>query len=58
MAEVVWTTLRLAAVATAILLALATPLAWWLARRPSLLKDAVAAVCALPLVLPPTVIGF
>ena len=58
MEQVVWTTLRLAAVTTALLLALATPLAWWLARRPSLLKDAVVAVCALPLVLPPTVIGF
>ncbi|HUO22126.1 MAG TPA: molybdate ABC transporter permease subunit [Caulobacteraceae bacterium] len=58
MAEVVWTTLRLAATTTVLLLLLATPLAWWLARRPAWWKEAVAAVCALPIVLPPTVIGF
>lgn len=58
MTEVIWTTVRLAAVTTVILLVLATPLAWWLARRPSAWKDAVAALCTLPLVLPPTVIGF
>ncbi len=58
MAEVVWTTLRLAATTTVLLLLLATPLAWWLARRPALWKEIVAAVCALPIVLPPTVIGF
>ena len=58
MAQVIWTTVRLAAVTTTVLLILATPLAWWLARRPRWWKDAVAAVCTLPLVLPPTVIGF
>lgn len=58
MQEVVWTTIRLAAVTTVLLLLLATPLAWWLARRPSWWKEVVAAVCALPIVLPPTVIGF
>ena len=51
-------TLRLAAVVTALLLILGTPLAWWLARTRSPLKGAIAAVVALPLVLPPTVLGF
>jgi molybdate transport system permease protein len=51
-------TLQLAAVTTAILLLLGTPLAWWLARTRSRTKAAVEAVVALPLVLPPTVLGF
>lgn len=51
-------TLALAAVTTAILLVIGTPVAWWLARTRSVLKGAVGAVVALPLVLPPTVIGF
>ena len=51
-------TLRLAAVTTIILLAVGTPIAWWLARSPRAWKEAVAAVVALPLVLPPTVLGF
>jgi len=51
-------TLRLAAVTTAILLLIATPLAWWLSRSHNRLKPAVEAVVALPLVLPPTVLGF
>jgi len=50
--------LRLAAVATAVLLALGTPLAWWLARTRSVLRPAIEAIVALPLVLPPTVLGF
>jgi len=54
----IWLTLKLATVVTALLLALGTPVAWWLARTRSRLKHAVAAVVALPLVLPPTVIGF
>ena len=58
MAQVIWTTVRLAGVTTVILLLLATPLAWWLARRPSWWKDVLSAICTLPLVLPPTVIGF
>jgi len=41
-----------------ILLALGTPLAWWLARSRSLWKEALAAIVAMPLVLPPTVLGF
>jgi molybdate transport system permease protein len=51
-------TLELAAVTCALLLALGTPLAWWLARTRSRAKAWVAATVALPLVLPPTVLGF
>lgn len=51
-------TASLAALTTVLLLLLGTPMAWWLARTRSRLKGAVAAVVALPLVLPPTVIGF
>ncbi len=58
MAEVVWLTLKLATVVTVLLLALATPLAWWLARGRSVLKPVVGALVALPIVLPPTVLGF
>ena len=53
-----WLTLHLALVTTAILLVLGTPISWWLARTTSRLKPAVEAVTALPLVLPPTVLGF
>lgn len=49
---------RLAACTTVVLLVLATPLAWWLAHTRSRWSAAVGAVVALPLVLPPTVIGF
>lgn len=52
------TTLALAALTTLVLLALGVPLAWWLARARSRLAIAVEAVVALPLVLPPTVLGF
>jgi molybdate transport system permease protein len=51
-------TLRLAVVTTAVLVALALPLAWWLARSRHPLRHIVEALVALPLVLPPTVIGF
>ncbi len=53
-----WLTLRLAAIVTVLLLILGTPLAWWLARTRSRLAPMVEAVTALPLVLPPTVLGF
>lgn len=53
-----WLTLHLAAVTTLILFLLGTPLAWWLAKTRSRLKPAVEALTALPLVLPPTVLGF
>ena len=51
-------TLKLAFVVTALLLALGTPLAWWLAHTCSRWKAPLAALIALPLVLPPTVLGF
>ena len=54
----VWLTIRLAALVTALLLVIGTPIAWWLARTRSPLKGPVGAVVALPLVLPPTVLGF
>jgi molybdate transport system permease protein len=50
--------LRLAGVTTAILLVIGTPLAWWLARSRARVRPVVEAVVALPLVLPPTVLGF
>ena len=51
-------TFRLAATTTVLLLLLAAPLAWWLAQTRSRWRAPVAAVVALPLVLPPTVLGF
>ncbi|HDY97345.1 MAG TPA: molybdate ABC transporter permease subunit [Pseudomonas sabulinigri] len=54
----IWLTLQLASITTVLLLLLGTPLAWWLARTRSWLKAPIGAVVALPLVLPPTVIGF
>jgi len=54
----VWLTLKLASVTTCLLLLIATPLAWWLAHSRRWYKGPVAAVVALPLVLPPTVLGF
>jgi molybdate transport system permease protein len=51
-------TLQLAAVTTVILLLVGTPLAWWLANSRGAAHSAVAAVTAMPLVLPPTVLGF
>lgn len=53
-----WLTLQLAGVTTVILLVLCTPLAWWLANSRSMPKVMVESVVALPLVLPPTVLGF
>lgn len=50
--------LSLAAITTGVLLILGTPIAWWLTRTRSAWKEPVAAVVALPLVLPPTVLGF
>ena len=51
-------TLRLAAVSTALLLLLGVPLAWWLARSTSRWREVVSALVTLPLVLPPSVLGF
>jgi molybdate transport system permease protein len=53
-----WLTLKLASLVTALLLLVGTPVAWWLARTKSWWRRPVAAVVALPLVLPPTVLGF
>ncbi|HKT53928.1 MAG TPA: molybdate ABC transporter permease subunit [Caulobacteraceae bacterium] len=58
MSDVILTTLALASVTTALLLVLATPLAWWLSQRTSRWKEIIAAFTALPIVLPPTVLGF
>jgi molybdate transport system permease protein len=57
-AEAILLTLKLATVVTALLLLIGTPIAWWLSTTRSRWKGPVAAVVALPLVLPPTVIGF
>jgi len=54
----VWLTVRLAGITVVLLLVVCLPLAWWLARTRSRLKIPVEAVTALPLVLPPTVLGF
>jgi len=56
--RVVWVTAKLAAVTTLVLLLGGTPLAWWLTRTRSRLRPLVEAAVALPLVLPPTVLGF
>jgi len=56
--QALWVTLRLAGLATLLLLLLGTPLAWWLARTHNWLRSPLEAVVALPLVLPPTVLGF
>ncbi|WP_419251866.1 molybdate ABC transporter permease subunit [Caulobacter sp. ErkDOM-YI] len=58
MLSVLWLTVKLAGITTILLLILATPLAWWLARGRSNLRPVVGAVVALPIVLPPTVLGF
>ena len=51
-------TVALAAVTTLVLLIIATPIAWWLSRGRDLIRDIATAVFALPIVLPPTVLGF
>jgi molybdate transport system permease protein len=56
--QAVWLTLKLASVTTLFLLLISTPLAWWLAHSSKWYKGVVAALVALPLVLPPTVLGF
>ncbi len=57
-AGAIWLTLKLATLTTVLLLITGTPLAWWLARTRSVFKNTVRTLVALPLVLPPTVIGF
>ena len=56
--QAIWLTLKLASITTAILLVIATPVAWWLAHTRSAWKGPVGALVNLPLVLPPTVLGF
>lgn len=56
--QALWLTLRLAAVVTFILLLVGTPIAWWLARTKRWWKGPIGALVALPLVLPPSVLGF
>src|SRR5690554_5104687 len=56
--EPVWLTLKLATLTTAVLLVVGTPIAWWLARSNHWMRQPIAAIVALPLVLPPTVLGF
>jgi molybdate transport system permease protein len=56
--QAIWLTIKLAGIVTAILLVVGAPIAWWLARSTSKWKGAVGAVVALPLVLPPSVLGF
>ncbi len=56
--QAIWLTLQLASLTTACLLLIATPLAWWLARSRSPLRAPVGAVVTLPIVLPPSVLGF
>jgi molybdate transport system permease protein len=58
MIEPVLLSIELAFVSTLVLLVVGTPIAWWLARSRSLWKEVVASIVALPLVLPPTVLGF
>jgi molybdate transport system permease protein len=58
MLDVAWLTIKLAGITTILLLIAATPLAWWLARGRSRWKAPVGALVALPIVLPPTVLGF
>ena len=54
----IWLTLQLAGATTAVLVVLGTPLAWWLATTKARAKPVVEALTAMPLVLPPTVLGF
>ena len=54
----IWLTLKLASLVTLILLLVCTPAAWWLARTQSLWKAPINAIVAMPLVLPPSVLGF
>jgi len=56
--SVIWLTLKLALIVTALLLLFATPLAWWLSQTKSRLKPIIGSLCTLPMVLPPTVLGF
>mgnify|MGYP001048109075 CR=1 FL=1 len=56
--QAIWLTIELATVTTVVLLIVATPLAWWLSQTVSRWRSVVGALVTLPLVLPPTVLGF
>ena len=56
--DAIWLTIKLATLTTVLLLIVGTPIAWWLARSRSPLKGVVGALVTLPLILPPTVLGF
>ena len=56
--QAIWLTVKLATLTTVLLLLLATPLAWWLARTRSRWRAPISALVTLPLVLPPSVLGF
>ncbi len=56
--QAIWLTAQLATLTTVLLLLIATPLAWWLARTGSAWRAPVSALVTLPLVLPPSVLGF
>lgn len=56
--DAIWLTLKLATTTTVLLLLLGTPLAWWLAHSRARWRGAINALVALPLILPPTVLGF
>ncbi len=56
--EAIWLTVRLAGIVTLILLLVGTPIAWWLARCKGWWKGPIGALVALPLILPPSVLGF
>ena len=56
--QAIWLTLRLATVTTVLLVLIGTPIAWWLAQTQNKLKAPVSALVALPIVLPPSVLGF
>ena len=53
-----WLSIQLATITTLVLIVVATPIAWWLAQSPSRWKPLVQTTVALPIVLPPTVMGF
>lgn len=56
--DAIWLTFKLASTVTAILLCIALPLGWWLSKSKSVAKPFVASLVAMPLILPPTVLGF
>jgi molybdate transport system permease protein len=58
MGEAIWLTLKLAVTVTILLMIVAVPLAWWLARSKAWWKEIIGTLVSLPLVLPPTVLGF